>query len=149
MSTPIYNDNATPFGGRAETFFRKNADGSAYELLGIYECETLDIKRPSTIVEKHDHIGRPKGWFSVPGFPTATATVQIPANVDVESDTGATEIGHLQNGDAFVDDFGFDREIWIVTDTSDPFVQKDYRKQQVTLRLTQNPPPIVAALLTA
>jgi hypothetical protein len=151
MATPIYNDNATPFGSRSETIFR-SSDGTpngTFAELGVYEFESIDVKRPSTIGEKHDHIGRPKGWFSVPGFNTATGTVQIPANADATSETGAAEIGHLQNGDVFVDDFGFGPELWVIVDTSDPFLQKEYRKQQITMRLSPNPPAGPAAVLAA
>ena len=145
MSSKIYNDNGTPFGSRSETIYRPD-DTGAYQLFGLYEFEALDVKRPSTIGEKHDHIGRPKGWFSVPGFVTATGTVQIPANADPTTETGAGELGHLQNGDAFMDDFGFGNELFVVVDTSDPFQQKEYRKQQVTLRLSENPPAGAASV---
>lgn len=148
MADPIYNDNATPFGSRPETIFRQDENG-VYQELGVYEFESIDLKRPSTIIEKHDHIGRPKGWASIPGFRTGTGTVQISANADSAEDTGAAEIGHLQNTDVFVDDFGFGLELWVIVDTSDPFMQKEYRKQQVTIRLSSNPPANAAAVLEA
>jgi hypothetical protein len=149
MADQIYNDNATQFGSRSETIFRRDATTGVYAELGVYEFESLDFKRPSTIIEKHDHIGRPKGWVSVPGFKTGTGTAQIPATADITSETGAVEGGHLQNTDVFVDDFGFGPQLWVIADTSDPFMQKEYRKQQVTIRLSENPPPGAAAVLAA
>jgi hypothetical protein len=117
MST--YTDNAVPFGSRTETINSLT-----------YVFENITIKRPSKIIERPNQIGEPNGWVSVSGFPTGTATAQIA--------TSAT--ARLVNGDKFEDDFGHGTETWVIVDTDDPFPMHDYWKQNVTIRLSPNPP---------
>ena len=117
MSTFV--DNQVPFGSRIVTI-----NGHPYVF------ENISIKRPSKIIERPNQIGEPNGWVSISGFPTGTGVAQLA--------TSATD--RLVNGDKFVDDFGHGSETWVVVDTDDPFPMHDYWKQNVTIRLSPNPP---------
>ncbi len=128
-----YVDNAVPFGSRTEDFKRGGTGGPT--TVGTYVLESISLSRPSKIIERPNQIGQPNGWVAVNTFQHGTAVVQIP--------TGEAEF--LKIGDWFQDTFdGTDAnpaaETWVVVEATQPYGMNDYYKQNVTLRLAENPP---------
>lgn len=118
MSDP-YVDGAVPFGSRVETI---------RDTPIIFE--NVSIKKPSKVIERHDQIGRPNGWVSVPGFITGTATVQVPTEAFVGPNIG----------DSFTDTFGDTTGLWVITEADEAYHMNEYWKRNITFRYSPNPP---------
>lgn len=114
-----YNDGTVQYGSRTITF----------NTAGVFVADNIEVTRPTNIIERTQQLGEPSGWVAVPGFVTATATLQI-AN-------GATLplLGDFFNA-TFVASIGSEK--FVLVEIGQPEAKDGEKKLSVTFRKAYN-----------
>lgn len=98
MALP-YLDGTVAYGSRQVTF----------STAGAMVADSIELTRPTNVLERTNELGAPSGFVVVPGFVTGTATVQLP--------TGGT-VPTLS--ETFTVNFGGGNELFVVTEVGQP-----------------------------
>jgi hypothetical protein len=115
MSNPNWNDGAILYGSRQETIYNGAAS------VGTYILENVSVTRPTNTLKRKDQTGAPLGSVGQPEFITLTATIQICVSATPP----------VQPGYTFTDTFdtAIGPETFIITETTQPEGQMEYKKQ--------------------
>lgn len=127
MGAPYFNEGVGQ-GGFVTNF------GTASGDIPNVVFESWDPHRPSAhIIDQADQFGGPLKSAGVAGFPTCQAVVQLPyANgVPTEVPLGAIATAPNDHGGG----------TWVVIGVSASYRQGDYFKANLTLKLSDQPPP--------
>ena len=109
-----YIDNGVPYGAQAVTI------GSASVIL-----ESVDVKEPSTAIERFDQLGAPSGAVYISGFDNGTAVAQLAATTTTPMTVGVTFTLVRNNGTT---------SGWVVTESGESQAQFGARKQSISIR---------------
>jgi hypothetical protein len=92
--------------------------------IGMYECETNTVTRPTNVIRRKDHTGAPTGSVGQPDFVTITGTLQL----------ATTSSAPIQQGDYFSDtwDSAIGAETFIIESVTHPEEQLAYKKATFT-----------------
>lgn len=120
--TAFFNDGGVGHGGFVATF----------ATAGAIILDPWSPKYPSKTIEQGNQIGAPLKQASVAGFPTASATAQIPVD-----NTGNTPT-FINNGDSFTAPPAYGGGKWYVDDVGETFQSGQFWKAELSLRLAIN-----------
>lgn len=134
MSLPnpgvYYSTAGMPRGSRSVTFYRLNnpPNGSGTALAGTYLLENVDVRRPSTVVERRGVNNEPQDSSAVDDFVTLSGTAQL--------STATTPTLRLGDYFAAVFDINTDgtgnTEWFFITEVANPESQGEAKKQTFT-----------------
>lgn len=79
----VYNDGSVLYGSRQITL----------STAGAVIADSIEVTRPSNVIERTNYVGEPSGWVAVPGFVTGTASLQLASTVPVLGETFSTTFG--------------------------------------------------------
>ena len=109
-----YIDNGVPYGAQVVTI------GSGTVIL-----ESVDVKEPTTAIERFDQLGAPSGAVYIPGFDNGTAVAQLAATTTTPMTVGVTFTLVRNNGTT---------SGWVVTESGESQAQFGARKQSISIR---------------
>ena len=110
----VYIDNNVPYGAQVVTI------GS-----GTCILENVDVKEPTTAIERFDQLGAPSGAVYIPGFDNGSATAQLATTVTTPMTVGVTFTLVRNNGTT---------SGWVVTESGETQAQFGARKQSISIR---------------
>jgi hypothetical protein len=91
-----------------------------------YVAENINPSFPTNIIERLDQLGEPSGQVFVPGFGTASMTLQRPTTTTALPSIGATV--------SIATNAGMGTYAWLISEVSAAYEQGSDQKFQITAR---------------